>query len=126
MPDQESISSQTLAQLGKEIVSLFHVVRLQEAKLAEHKSSVEAWKNEIQRFNLWADNLGLHHRGHSSLDYRLREATIIESLVKGLLNDLRRSLQDRKLFSWTDDRLILSLNSHLARQFCGGFRREAV
>lgn len=32
------------------------------------------WKaifNEQQRFGLWARNLGLYHRGHNSLDYRL-------------------------------------------------------
>ena len=55
-----------------------------------------AWRYESQRFTLWADNLGLHHRGHSSLDYRLRESYILQEYVSGLLGDLKSSLDDRE------------------------------
>ena len=91
-------SMENLALMGKEINSLFHIVEASGDRFFERDVSVVAWENEFQRFRLWADNLGLHHRGHSSLDYRLREADILEGLVRGLLNDLQRSLHDSKLF----------------------------
>lgn len=92
-------SASDLARLGAEIVNLFYrCLELSETGSFDPNYSIGAWKNESQRFDLWADNLGLHHRGHSSLQYRLREAAILESLVKSLLNDLRRSLHDRELF----------------------------
>lgn len=88
-----------LALLGAEIVKLFHrCLELSETWSFDPNYSAAAWRNEYQRFDLWADNLGLHHRGHSSLQYRLREAAILESLVKSLLSDLRRLLHDRELF----------------------------
>ena len=95
----DSTTAQNLAPVGREIVALFRTVQRSGDKLVEPKYTVEAWMNESQRFNLWADNLGLHHHGHSSLEYRLREASNLESLIKSLLEDLRRSLHDRKLFS---------------------------
>lgn len=95
----DSTTAQNLTLVGREIVALFRTVERVGDKLVEPKYTVEAWINESQRFNLWADNLGLHHRGHSSLDYRLREASNLESLIKSLLEDLRRLLHDRKLFS---------------------------
>ena len=98
LEDSGDKNASDLALLGAEIVKLFHrCIELSETWNFVPDYSAAAWRNESQRFDLWADNLGLHHRGHSSLQYRLREAAILESLVKSLLNDLRRSLHDREL-----------------------------
>lgn len=108
MPEKsDNDSTSDLALVGAEIVNLFHrSLEVPEICISDPKYSAGAWKNESQRFNLWADNLGLHHRGHSSLQYRLREAAILEGLVKGLLNDLRRSLHDcEQFFLLNDDKL---------------------
>jgi hypothetical protein len=91
-------SAQSLFLVGKKIVNLFCTIEASEDRFCEEKYSTVAWQNEYQRFNLWADNLGLHHHGHSSLDYRLREAAILKNLVSGLLLDLERSLHNCKLF----------------------------
>ncbi|CAI7586420.1 unnamed protein product [Penicillium pancosmium] len=49
--------------------------------------------NQAQRFELWAKNLGLYHLGHSSLDYRFRDAPSISEYTFGLLRDLGRLLE---------------------------------
>jgi len=42
-------------------------------------------KNEEIRFKTWAGNLGAHHVGKSSLDYRLRQASHLQDQVIYLL-----------------------------------------
>ncbi|KAH8429084.1 Serine/threonine protein kinase [Aspergillus melleus] len=44
--------------------------------------------NQTQRFELWAKNLGLYHLGHSSLDYRFRDAPSLFGYTFGLLRNL--------------------------------------
>ncbi|KAJ5908062.1 hypothetical protein N7495_000744 [Penicillium taxi] len=44
--------------------------------------------NQTQRFELWAKNLGLYHLGHSSLDYRFRDAPSLLEYTMGLLRNL--------------------------------------
>ncbi|KAE8327761.1 hypothetical protein BDV39DRAFT_204775 [Aspergillus sergii] len=48
--------------------------------------------NETQRFELWAKNLGLYHLGHSSLDYRFRDAPSLFEYTIGLLRNLEALL----------------------------------
>ena len=48
--------------------------------------------NESQRFQLWAVNLGLYQSGHSSLDYRFRDAPSLYEFARKLLLDLERYL----------------------------------
>ncbi|KAJ5116001.1 hypothetical protein N7456_000349 [Penicillium angulare] len=50
--------------------------------------SSSAILNEQQRFQLWGHNLGLYHRGHSSLDYRFRDSPLLFNYALGLLRDL--------------------------------------
>lgn len=52
--------------------------------------------NEQQRFEIWATNLGLYHGGHSSLDYRFRDASVIFDYTKGLLRELESVLNRRE------------------------------
>ena len=89
-------SGQTLATIGKEIHQLF--VSLSRSHLEDGLEgySPAAWDHEAERFGLWANNLGLYHRGHSSLDYRLREADALKRLIGDLLGDLKTSLYERK------------------------------
>ena len=52
----------------------------------------EAISTESQRFELWATNLGLYHSGHSSLDYRFRDAPSLYEFAHKLLRDVERYL----------------------------------
>lgn len=47
---------------------------------------------QAQRYELWAENLGLYHLGHSSLDYRFRDAPSIYKLTHRLLSHLMDTL----------------------------------
>jgi len=51
---------------------------------------------EEERFRLWAHNLGLHQKGHASLDYRVRDASIIKSYLANLLVELKDHLENRE------------------------------
>jgi hypothetical protein len=93
--EQGSVSS--LALSGKEVALRFRKIdEFGEHPLTPEYSSA-AWKHEAERFGLWADNLGLYHGGHSSLDYRLREADALEAFVRNLLTDLNKSLNEGKV-----------------------------
>ena len=45
-----------------------------------------------ERLALWVSNLAVTHVGHSSLDYRLREADSVRDAIESFLNDLCESL----------------------------------
>lgn len=49
-------------------------------------------ERQHERLALWAANLGATHLGHSSLDYRLREADSIRLVIASFLHDLCESL----------------------------------
>ncbi|KAI1409485.1 hypothetical protein F5Y13DRAFT_91004 [Hypoxylon sp. FL1857] len=48
--------------------------------------------NEEQRFRLWAHSLGLRQKGHASLDYRVRDATIVKTRLAQVLLKLQEHL----------------------------------
>ncbi|KAI1120638.1 hypothetical protein F5Y10DRAFT_257954 [Nemania abortiva] len=50
--------------------------------------------DEFSRFKLWTGNIGAHKKGRSSLDWRLRDASHLKTLVVDLLTDLKSTLQD--------------------------------
>ena len=54
---------------------------------------------EEQRFRLLAHSLGLHRKGHSSLDYRLREAVTVRDYLGEVLTELKEHLDNRE---WCD------------------------
>lgn len=56
-----------------------------------------AVESEMQRFLLWATNLGLFHHDHSSLDYRLRDNEVVRSFTTTLLSNLTESLDESQL-----------------------------
>jgi hypothetical protein len=49
-------------------------------------------EDQLGRYKLWTANLGALRRGHSSLDYRLRDALFIAKNVTRLLQSLQESL----------------------------------
>ncbi|KAH0429054.1 hypothetical protein CcaCcLH18_08681 [Colletotrichum camelliae] len=49
---------------------------------------------EHQRLRLWAQNLGLNQTGHASLDYRVRDASIIKASLVDLLSELQDHLEN--------------------------------
>ncbi|KAH8722691.1 hypothetical protein GQ44DRAFT_774719 [Phaeosphaeriaceae sp. PMI808] len=50
--------------------------------------------DSLGRFQLWVGNIGAHHRGRSSLDYKLREASHISDRVIELLENLKSILRE--------------------------------
>ena len=51
---------------------------------------------EEQKFRLWAHSLGLHQRGHSSLDYRVRDAVVVRGHLADILTELKEHLENRE------------------------------
>lgn len=45
------------------------------------------------RFRIWAGNIGAHRKDRGSLDYRLRDASHIQSGVLDLLNSLANKME---------------------------------
>ena len=86
--------SQRLAVLGKEISMSFDLLSQSDFEGQLQDYAPADWEHEAERFSLWANNLGLHHRGHSSLDYRLREAKALRNLIGDYLTDLKTSLDE--------------------------------
>ena len=100
---QEAIAQDLVAK-GNEVLFAF---RRALGSFAQHlddsgtSSPVEATcKAELQRFQLWAINLGLFQASHNSLEYRLRQNATVRSLIAALLTDLCLSLDDRKSTNW--------------------------
>lgn len=58
---------------------------------------------EEQRFRLWAHSLGLHRTGHASLDYRIRDATIVRVRICDILEELQNHLENLCAI-WAGDR----------------------
>ncbi|KAI1270285.1 hypothetical protein F5Y18DRAFT_9217 [Xylariaceae sp. FL1019] len=56
------------------------------------------FQDEFARFKLWSGNIGAHRKGHSSLDWRLRDASNMKDLVTNLLVDLNQTLHDALSF----------------------------
>ncbi|KAH6684941.1 hypothetical protein F5X68DRAFT_262809 [Plectosphaerella plurivora] len=57
-------------------------------------STIRQISSHEQSFRLWAHSLGLHQKGHASLDYRLRDAGAVRSLVGDVLGELRSHLEN--------------------------------
>lgn len=57
---------------------------------------VEALQDEFGRFRVWSGNLGVLQKGHSSLDYRLRDAPLLSNEVSKLLKELEANLHAGK------------------------------
>ena len=52
------------------------------------------FRAEMQRFHLWAINLGLYRQDHGSLDYCLRDNEVVRSFTEELLTSLIEALKE--------------------------------
>lgn len=84
--------NEALAAIGHRIYLTFGSFAVGSSTLGEEDGLHAALVNESQRFGLWAKNLGLYHSGHSSLDYRFRDAPLVYEYARQLLVDLEKSL----------------------------------
>ncbi|KAG9556097.1 hypothetical protein KCU71_g11693, partial [Aureobasidium melanogenum] len=50
-------------------------------------------KEEFGRFRIWTGNLGALAKGHSALDWRLRDADVMRATVLSLLEELQNTLE---------------------------------
>ena len=83
----------TLLDVGNDIAVYFeHILRLLSSGASENPVGANQIILEEQRFRLWAGNLGLHQHGHSSLDYRLRDADVVRSYALDLLTGIKEYL----------------------------------
>lgn len=87
----------TINEAVKDITSCFKEINaITEVEGYEHKEFLppEVLQDQYARFRLWAGSLGAFRRSmmHSSLDYRLREATTIRDYVFETLAELKSSL----------------------------------
>lgn len=62
------------------------------SNLPSAHSSPEKASLECERFRLWAANLGLYQQGHSSLDYRLRDADSDKVYISDILKEINDHL----------------------------------
>jgi len=65
-----------------------------ETDMVPSRRSVEL---EEERFRLLAQSLGLLQTGHASLDYRVRDASVIRAALADLLSELKAHLENREL-----------------------------
>ncbi|KAL8749917.1 MAG: hypothetical protein Q9184_006617, partial [Pyrenodesmia sp. 2 TL-2023] len=81
-----------LLTIGRRLRTTFRTVKLWLLQWREPDYFSNAFENAMQRFDLWAINLGLYTFGHSSLEYRLGDAPLIYSYAVQALADLQRYL----------------------------------
>ncbi|KAF2630251.1 hypothetical protein BU25DRAFT_254947 [Macroventuria anomochaeta] len=54
----------------------------------------EALEDEFGRFRVWSGNLGALQKGHSSLDYRLRDSPLLSGTALKFLEELNQNLDE--------------------------------
>lgn len=87
-----------LRSLGRGIFDMFKVLaeRPWNANKDSNVPSRRRVSGEEERFRLWARSLGLNQSGHASLDYRVRDASIIRASLADLLTELKDHLENRE------------------------------
>jgi hypothetical protein len=90
----QAANDRNLAELGLQIAQRFGFLDVSWVQ-AQPGNDVDFndFRNEKDRFNLWARSLGLYQQGHASLDYRFRDAIYLQSHAQNLLQDLSLALQ---------------------------------
>jgi hypothetical protein len=64
----------------------------------------ESLRDEFGRLRVWSGNLGALQKGHSSLDYRLRDSPLLSSNVLKLLHELEQNLLEGRFLLPPSDR----------------------
>ena len=93
----KSVDEIDLATLGRDARARF--IEAYQALQKSDPASLQqldaaAFRAEMQRFQLWAINLGLYRQDHGSLDYRLRDNEVVRSFTEDLFTSLVDSLKE--------------------------------
>lgn len=56
-------------------------------------SAYEEIREEFGRFKVWTGNLGALAKGHSALDWRLRDADVMRSTLLSIFEELQNTLE---------------------------------
>ena len=83
---------ESLATLGRQIGQNFAKLVADTNHVQLSGSIRETLIDQMQKFRLWADNMGLCIYGHHSLDYRCRDASKVYEYVHQLLTDLEDTI----------------------------------
>jgi hypothetical protein len=86
-----------LQSLGRSILDTFRI--LEEGAWSADNDNIPSQRRvsaEEERFRLWARSLGLNQIGHASLDYRVRDATVVKASLADLLTELDDHLNNRE------------------------------
>ncbi|KAF2262112.1 hypothetical protein CC78DRAFT_520841 [Lojkania enalia] len=73
--------------------SLTTLLRTTDSPLSQLIDGV-ALEDEFGRYRVWSGNLGALQKGHSSLDYRLRDSPLLSSNTLKLLKELEQNLSE--------------------------------
>ena len=92
MPSAPPDAEETLATIGRRILRSLESLEKDDGLHGDRDPYSSGLVNESQRFGLWAKNSGLYDLGHSSLDYRFRDAPIVYQHTRQLLADLEKSI----------------------------------
>ncbi|PNP75038.1 hypothetical protein FNYG_11620 [Fusarium nygamai] len=85
-----------LQSLGRDILDTFKILA-EKPWNANKDSSIPSKRRvsaEEERFRLWGRSLGLNQAGHASLDYRVRDASVIRASLADLLTELKDHLEN--------------------------------
>ena len=77
-------------QLSEECITLFHLLSGTQPQWSE---------DQLARFKIWIDNLGVFENGHASVDYRLRDHADVLNLITQQLDVLKINLEKRMYWS---------------------------
>ena len=104
----ERLKPESLASIAQTVSNRFVLA----ARSVARGSSEDNFQlvNQTQRFELWAKSLGLYHLGHSSLDYRFRDAPSLFEYTTRLLRNLDGLLVQRETFVFPLYNLFQSAN----------------
>ncbi|KAH0370304.1 hypothetical protein KCU65_g2601, partial [Aureobasidium melanogenum] len=83
----------TLRAATESCIRSFAVVCHATEDIRSASSCCDDVKEEFGRFRIWTGNLGALAKGHSALDWRLRDANVMRSTVLSLLEELRNTLE---------------------------------
>ena len=83
-------SGRVLSTLGTNVKDLFRSL-LSDDRIQSNERFLDV-QEAADSFDLWAVNLGLYQRGHSSLDYRFQDASLVADLAFDTLEVLQSAL----------------------------------
>lgn len=97
---EDETTTISLAKLSTGALQLFAdlVIIASHGAETQGNSTGPSIEQQHERLALWASNLGATHLGHSSLDYRLREADLVRHAIGTFLKDLCESLLECEIY----------------------------